>query len=108
MNIPRYAFEVEESTSINSGIERFASLLDVEISTANHLYIVAPKSRERKLATIFRKESTFIGHPYYMENKVGLIYKEDLEKFYNKHAKEEKFFSEVELQKLAVKIEVGE
>ncbi|MBS4028403.1 MAG: hypothetical protein KGZ58_07175 [Ignavibacteriales bacterium] len=106
LHIPRYAFEVEETTSINTGIERFASLLDVEISTANQLYIVAPKSRERKLATIFRKESTFIGHPYFMENKVKLIYKEDFEEFYNERAKEEKSFSEVELQQLAVKIEV--
>jgi len=97
---PRYAFEIEESTSMNSGIERFTSLLEADMSPAKKLFIVSPKSRKNKLEKTFRKESTFIGHPYYMENKVGFILKEDLEKFYNELAESEEYFSEAEFLRL--------
>jgi DNA modification methylase len=106
MNIPRYAFEIEESTSITTGIERFSYLLEVDKNISNNLCVVVPKARKRKLEKVFRKESTFIGHPYYMENKVGFIFKEDLENFYNEHAKTSKQFNEVDFKKLFQRIEI--
>ena len=85
----KYAFEIEESTNILSGFERFSHILDVEKNLSRKLFIVAPKSRERKILDCFHN-STYIGHPFYLENKVGLIYKEDFIKFYD-----EKLFTDI-------------
>jgi DNA modification methylase len=104
---PRYAFEVEESTSINSGLERFAALLDTDISIANNLFIIAPKSRKSKIDKIFRKDSIFCGHPYYLENKVLFMLKEDLEKYYNENALDEKGLIENEFKRIGQKMEVN-
>ena len=97
LGFPRYAFEVEESTTILSGFERFMNLLDIEPDISNRLFIVAPKSRERKLVDSF-KNSTYIGHPIYLENKVKFILKENLIKFYDEHI--EKDFTEDDLKVL--------
>jgi hypothetical protein len=84
LGFPRYAFEVEESTSIVSGFERFMNLLEIQSDIAKRLYIICPKSREKKLNDVF-KNSTYIGHPIYLENKVGYLFKENLVKFYDEH-----------------------
>lgn len=98
LNNPRYAFEVEESTNIMTGLERFAHLLEIDSTLANHSYIIAPKSRTRKVTDVF-KNSQYIGHPMYLENKIGLIYKEELYSFYDSHI--ENNFDEKEIVKLA-------
>jgi len=97
LGFPRYAFEVEESTSIVSGFERFMNLLEVQPDIAKKLYIVCPKSREKKLNDVF-KNSTYIGHPIYLENKVGYLFKENLVKFYDEHL--DKNFTEQDLKML--------
>jgi DNA modification methylase len=84
LNNPRYAFEVEESTNIMTGFERFKNLLDYNHDISKKLFIVAPKNRKRKIEDVF-KNSTYIGHPLYFENKIGLIYKEELIRFYDEH-----------------------
>lgn len=94
---PRYAFEIEESTSIVSGLDRFKYLLEHDDQIANHLFIVAPKSRERKLIDVFT-ESTYVGHPLYMENKVKFIFNENLIKFYDEHLDDD--FNETDLKVL--------
>lgn len=95
--IPRYAFEVEESTSILSGLERFKHLLDEKHDISKNLFIVCPKSRRKKLADVF-KTSTYIGHPLYMENKVKFIFKEDLKYFYDKNVNSD--FKEIDLKSI--------
>jgi hypothetical protein len=97
LGFPRYAFEVEESTSIVSGFERFMNLLEIQPDIAKKLYIVCPKSREKKLNDVF-KNSTYIGHPIYLENKVGYVFKENLVKFYDQHI--DKPFTEQDLKVL--------
>jgi hypothetical protein len=102
LGFPRYAFEVEESTSIVSGFERFMNLLTVQSDIAKKLYIVCPKSREKKLNDVF-KTSSYIGHPLYLENKVSYIFKENLVRFYDEHL--DKPFTEQDLIKLCKSVE---
>lgn len=101
--LPRYAFEIEESTPITTGFERFAKLLDVRAELAKHLFIVAPKSRQRKIQSVFR-HSIYIGHPLYFENKIGLIYREALIEFYDVHLNQS--FDERALQAISVTIPI--
>lgn len=84
LGFPRYAFEVEESTSIDSGIDRFKYILQVHSDIARHLFIVAPRSRRRKIEKVFG-DGPNIGHPLFMENKVYFIFKETLVSFYDSH-----------------------
>src|SRR6266542_1885794 len=75
------AFEVEESTPITSGIERFMELLKLDASLARRLAIVAPRSRRAKLDAVL-KTSLFIGFPLYMENKLVYLFYDDVYKLY--------------------------
>ncbi len=93
--LPRYAFEVEESTTIVSGLERFKVLLEFDSTIARNLFIIAPISRRRKLLDTFTT-SSYIGAPMYMENKVEFIFKENLATFYDNHIDKE--FNENELK----------
>jgi len=95
LRVPRYAFEVEESTNIMTGLERFKFLLEYDNTIARHLFIVAPLSRRRKLTDTFTN-SSYIGAPMYMENKVEFIFKEKLVSFYDTHVGED--FSENDLK----------
>lgn len=75
---PAYAFEVEEHTSIMSGLERFSSLLEVDSNIGNkrRLLVIIPKSRKKKAEQELTK-STYIGHPTYLERKLEYIFKEE-------------------------------
>ncbi len=84
--IPKVAFEVETSTSITTGIERFASLLEFYSRTAGYLVLVVPGSRRRKLNDVLFN-SSYVGHPMYMENKVRYLYISDLISLYKAFAK---------------------
>jgi hypothetical protein len=84
--IPKIAFEIEMSTAITSGIERFASLLELFPKTAGNLVIVVPGSRWRKLNEVLFK-SAYVGHPLFMENKLKYLYIDDLVALYNEFAK---------------------
>ncbi|SFE42370.1 DNA methyltransferase [Thermoflexibacter ruber] len=103
LGFPRYAFEIEESTTIISGFERFMNLLDVQHDIAQKLFIVAPKSREKKLNDVFRN-STYIRHPIYLENKVQYLFKEDLINFYDNHT--DKDFTENDLKILFGSVQI--
>jgi hypothetical protein len=81
---PRYAFEIEKSTSITSGIDRFLELLKVEPNMARRLVIVVDRKREAVLTRILR-ESHYIGHPLYMENKLAYLFWDQLVKLYDKY-----------------------
>ena len=102
-NNPRYAFEVEESTSIISAFDRFTNLLKADHSISRNLFIVLPRKREKTFNDRL-KTSQYIGHPIYLEQKMKYIYKEDLKKFYDEHV--EKSFDELDLKKIFVDIEI--
>ncbi len=82
---PTWAFEIEESTPVLSALERFVALLSVvpELGKERRLTIVAPKSRRRKVQQELT-ESSYIGHPLYIENKINYIFYDDLEEAFKK------------------------
>jgi len=83
---PVWAFEIEESTSILSALERFVALLSAapELGKSRQLTIVAPKARRRK---VFQEltSSSYIGHPQYLENKINYMFYDDLTTAFNKY-----------------------
>jgi glutaredoxin-related protein len=102
-NNPRYAFEVEESTSIISAFDRFTNLLKADHSISKNLFIVLPRKREKTFNDRL-KTSIYIGQPVYLEQKMKYIYKEDLKKFYDEHI--DKNFDELDLKSIFVEIEI--
>ncbi|MHA1146472.1 MAG: DNA methyltransferase [Candidatus Helarchaeota archaeon] len=82
-NEPIFAFEVEASTSILSGLERFYALLKIspEIGHDRRIAIAVPISRKRKLTRELTM-SSYAGYPTRMEQKIVYIYFESLEKNY--------------------------
>lgn len=84
-HVPVYAFEIEASTPITTGIDRFMELLKVTPELARRLVIVIPRKRAKKLNAIL-SESHYIGHPLYMENKIVYLFYEDLLRLYGAFA----------------------
>jgi len=80
-----YAFEVEGTTSILSGFERFSALIEEVTSVARNrsLVIVIPKKRLKKLLTVMTT-STYVGKPLYFENKVRVLFYEDVDGLFEK------------------------
>ncbi len=81
---PVFAFEIEKSTSITTGIDRFLELLKVEPDMTRRLVIVVDKKRDATLTKILR-DSHYIGHPMYMENKLAYLYWDQLVKLYDRY-----------------------
>jgi hypothetical protein len=81
---PVYAFEIEKSTSITTGIDRFLELLKVEPNLARKLIIVIDQKRDNVLTKILR-DSHYIGHPLYMENKLAYLHWDELVKLYDRY-----------------------
>jgi len=84
---PIWAFEIEESTSVLSALERFVALLSAvpELGKSRQLTIVAPKARRRKVYQELTS-SSYIGHPQYLENKINYMFYDDLQVIFNKHS----------------------
>jgi DNA modification methylase len=78
---PAYAFEIEHSTSILSGIERFHELLKVSLQVAGKIILVCPSSRKNKLDEVLT-QSHFIGAPMYMERKLRYLFYHDVFELY--------------------------
>ena len=78
-NTPLFAFEVEHSTEIDSAFERFISLLkaDSDIGQQRRLILVISKKNRRKFDTKI-KQSSYIGSPHYLNNKIRYIFEETL------------------------------
>jgi DNA modification methylase len=83
-----FAFEVEHSTTITSGLDRFIELLKVDSSAAERLVIVAPRSRGKKLNQVLGS-SHYIGAPMYMEAKVRYMWYADLLKIVGQFANQQ-------------------
>jgi len=84
---PIWAFEIEESTSVLSALERFMALLSTapELGNRRQLTIVAPKARRRKVHQELTS-SSYIGHPQYLENKINYMFYDDLQAIFNKYS----------------------
>ncbi len=82
---PIWAFEIEESTSILSALERFMALLSVmpEVGNRRQLTIVAPKKRRRKIHQELTS-SSYIGHPQFLETKINYMYYDDIITAFNR------------------------
>jgi DNA modification methylase len=76
-----FAFEVEHTTAITSGIDRFIELLKLDPGLAGSIVLVCPESRARKLNDILA-HSHYIGHPLFMENKLTYLFYKDLVSLY--------------------------
>lgn len=64
-----FAFEIETSTPITTGIDRFMELLKISPDLAKKIVLIIPPKRLNKMNKLL-KESHYIGHPLYMENKL--------------------------------------
>lgn len=78
---PVYAFEVEKSTPITTGIDRFMELLSIFPNMAKKIGIIIPTKRLSKMNKIL-KYSRYIGHPLYMENKLMYSFSDRIAQMY--------------------------
>ena len=89
---PLFAFEVEHSTTINSAFERFISLLKANSdigSERRFVLVISRKKRkdfDRKI-----KQSSYIGSPHFLNNKIRYIFEESLAEKYEELLKEKDF-----------------
>jgi DNA modification methylase len=92
---PIWAFEIEESTSILSALERYTSLLKAvpDIGKDRKLTLVVPRSRRKKLLQELTS-SSYIGHPMFIENKVSYLYSDKLVELFGDRRAHKVFTSE--------------
>jgi hypothetical protein len=74
---PALSFEVEHSTAITTGLDRFLELLKVDANSAERAVIVAPKSRRKKMDQVLGS-SHYIGASMYLETKVRYLWYSDV------------------------------
>jgi DNA modification methylase len=103
-----YAFEVEKSTAITTGIERFIELLKVSLRVSGKVILVCPSSRRGKMDEVL-SESPFIGEPMYMENKLKYLLFQDIIALYHQcyRRKLTLEFVSVEIRKLLKSPEIA-
>jgi len=79
-----YAFEVEDSTTITSALERFSALMEEcpAVTKNRGLMLVIPKTRLKKLISVLTS-STYVGKPLYFENKIRVLFYEDIDEMFN-------------------------
>jgi DNA modification methylase len=89
---PLFAFEVEHSTTIDTAFERFISLLKAnsDIGNSRRLILVISKKKKNDFNKKI-KQSSYIGSPHYLNNKIRYIYEENLIESYNELLKETDF-----------------
>lgn len=93
---PLFAFEVEHTSEISSAFERFLSLLKIasDIGTQRRLILVISKQNRTKFNRVIR-ESSYIGAPHYINNKIRYIFEDQLEESYE-HLMQEEGFAKLE------------
>lgn len=81
---PIYAFEVEHSTNIRDAFERFLSLLKVadDVGYRRNLVLVISRTNRQKFDTAI-KQSSYIGAPHYINNKIRYVFEETLVSRFN-------------------------
>lgn len=85
---PEFAFEVEHSTPITTGIDRFIELLKVAPNMAEKLVIIAPKARRKKLDQVL-SSSHYIGAPMYMEAKIRYLWYSDVAEIIHRFSRQQ-------------------
>lgn len=78
-----FAFEVETTTPITTGIDRFMELLEIFPDLAKNIVLVIPPKRLNKM-NILLKNSHYIGHPLYMDNKLVYSFTNNIAEVYGK------------------------
>lgn len=73
---PTYAFEVEETTGVKSGLDR---LLKIPRRYLASLYIIAPSTKEKELFDRYVNQTPFRG----FKDRFSFRYYQELEEFYN-------------------------
>lgn len=79
---PVYAFEIELSTPITTGIDRFMEFLKVFPGMAKRVVLVIPSKRRSKIDQLL-SQSHYVGHPLYMENKLTYCFALKLVEIYS-------------------------
>lgn len=76
---PLFAFEVEHSTTIDTAFERFISLIKAnsDIGDSRRLILVISQKKKSDF-NIKIKQSSYIGSPHYLNNKIRYIFEENL------------------------------
>lgn len=97
--MPAAAFEVENSSNVQTGIMRFVNLIRKEPMIASKLYIIAPDARRNKVESEL-KNPAFIGEPLYVEKKIKYILYSDFMSLYNSVRKDLKI-SLAQIDKIA-------
>lgn len=89
---PLFAFEVEHTTQITTAFERFISLLkyDDDIGNQRRLVLVISHKNKNKFNTLI-KESSYIGAPHYLNNKIRFIFEEKLLEYFESLMNENNF-----------------
>ncbi len=78
---PIAAFEIENTTDVQRGVNRFQNLIKIEPETSSNLFIVAPNQRKTKVINELTNP-VFIGSPLFIEKKVRYILYEELIRLY--------------------------
>ena len=99
LNDAVYAFEVETTTPITTGIDRFMELLNIFPSMAKKTVLIIPPKRLNKMNKLLQ-ESHYIGHPLYMENKLMYCFSDRIAQMYQTLSSE----SNLNLQKVLQQI----
>ncbi|WP_219884600.1 hypothetical protein [Merismopedia glauca] len=99
LNDAVFAFEVETSTPITTGIDRFMELLNIFPNLAQKIVLIIPPKRLNKMNRLL-KESHYIGHPLYMENKLVYSFSDRIVQIYQTLSIE----TNLDLQKVLQKI----
>jgi len=99
LNDAVYAFEVETTTPITTGIDRFMELLNIFPNMAKKTVLIIPPKRLNKMNKLLQG-SHYIGHPLYMENKLMYCFSDRIAQMYQTLANE----SILDLQKVLQQI----
>jgi len=98
-NNPVYAFEIETTTKITTGIDRFIELLKIFPDVAKKIVIIIPPKRLSIMNRLL-KDSHYIGDPLCWENKLMYSTNDRIAQMYQKLSSE----SILDLQKILQQI----
>lgn len=89
---PIFAFEVEHSTTIDSAFERFISLLKAssDMGNSRRLILVISQKKTKDFNKKI-KQSSYIGAPHYLNNKIRYIFEENLSEKFEELMKEKDY-----------------
>lgn len=105
-NEPVFTFEVETSTPITTGIDRFMEFLKIFPQLAKRTVLIIPPKRLRKIDQLLGK-SHYIGYPLYMEVKLMYCFTNKIAELYQKCASQKYKLTEGALTQSVISILVS-